>query len=72
MILSSAGDDDTAVLRALRETTALGLTAVKVLVRHAPIEVVQGVDAATARRVVQALVDAGAKAEAVEARATAT
>ena len=61
--LTSAGDKKVATIKAVREATGLGLKEAKDLVDGAPKAVKEGVSADEAKKIVEELEAAGAKAE---------
>ncbi|WP_367067318.1 50S ribosomal protein L7/L12 [Oryzisolibacter sp. LB2S] len=63
VVLTDAGANKVAVIKAVREITGLGLKEAKDLVDGAPKNVKEGVAKADAEAAVKKLVDAGAKAE---------
>jgi large subunit ribosomal protein L7/L12 len=63
VVLSDAGANKVAVIKAVREITGLGLKEAKDLVDGAPKNVKEALPKADAEAAVKKLVDAGAKAE---------
>lgn len=63
VVLSDAGSNKVAVIKAVREITGLGLKEAKDLVDGAPKTVKEALPKADAEAAVKKLVDAGAKAE---------
>ena len=63
VVLSEAGANKVAVIKAVREITGLGLKEAKDLVDGAPKNVKEGIAKADAEAAVKKLVEAGAKAE---------
>ncbi|MHA7601356.1 50S ribosomal protein L7/L12 [Alicycliphilus sp. T452] len=63
VVLTEAGANKVAVIKAVREITGLGLKEAKDLVDGAPKNVKEGIAKADAEAAVKKLVDAGAKAE---------
>ena len=63
VVLQEIGANKVAVIKAVREITALGLKEAKDLVEAAPKNVKEGISKADAEVAVKKLVDAGAKAE---------
>ncbi len=63
VVLTGAGDNKVAVIKAVRELTSLGLKEAKDLVDGAPKPVKEGVSKADAEAAAKKLIDAGATAE---------
>ena len=63
LVLSDAGGNKVAVIKAVREITGLGLKEAKDLVDAAPKNVKEGMPKADAEAALKKLVEAGAKAE---------
>jgi large subunit ribosomal protein L7/L12 len=63
VMLQAAGDNKVNVIKAVRESTGLGLKEAKDLVDGAPKAVKEGVNKADADAVLKKLIEAGAKAE---------
>ncbi len=63
VVLTDFGANKIAVIKAVREITALGLKEAKDLVESAPAPVKQGVNKEEAQAAQQKLIDAGAKAD---------